>query len=426
MASVIILGAGAMGLAAAHHALKAGHDVTVVEADAQPGGMAAHFDFDGVSIERFYHFICKPDTPTFTLCEELGIGDKLRWRDTSMGYFIKGQHHRWGDPVSLLRFPHLTLLEKLRFGAAMFFATRRNDWKPLDALSAKDWFIDKCGERAWNLLWKPLFELKFFEYSDRVSAAWIWSRIKRLGNSRKSLFQEQLGYLEGGSETLVDALVASIHNQGGTLHLGDPVTEVLANDGHVTGVQTRGTRIAADAVISTVPTPFISQLVPMLTDTEKGAYEAIENIGVVCVVLKLRQKVTDHFWVNICDDAIEFPGIVEFSNLRPTPEPIVYLPYYMPTSHPRFTRSDEEIVDESMAAIRRLNPQIRQADLLASKVGRLRYAQPVCDVGFSEKIPPLKTSIRGLQIADTCFYYPEDRGISESVRLGRIMAENLP
>ena len=53
---------------------------------------------------------------------------------------------------------------------------------------------------------------------------------------------------------------------------------------------------------------------------------------------------------------------------------------------------------------------------MASHVGRLRYAQPVCEAGFLAKIPKIQTPIAGLQIADTCFYYPEDRGISESVR----------
>jgi hypothetical protein len=37
----------------------------------------------------------------------------------------------------------------------------------------------------------------------------------------------------------------------------------------------------------------------------------------------------------------------------------------------------------------------------------------------------MQTPIQGLQIADTCFYYPEDRGIAESVRLGRILAESI-
>jgi acetylornithine deacetylase/succinyl-diaminopimelate desuccinylase-like protein len=39
--------------------------------------MAAHFDFSGTSIERFYHFVCKSDAPTFALMEELGIADKI-------------------------------------------------------------------------------------------------------------------------------------------------------------------------------------------------------------------------------------------------------------------------------------------------------------------------------------------------------------
>ena len=73
----------------------------------------------------------------------------------------------------------------------------------------------------------------------------------------------------------------------------------------------------------------------------------------------------------------------------------------------------------------RINGDLRDADVIATKVARLRHAQPVCEPGFAAKIPPVQTPIEGLQIADTCFYYPEDRGISESVRLGREMAERV-
>src|SRR5436305_11027093 len=120
MAKVVVLGAGAMGLAAARRALTRGHEVHLIEAAAQAGGMAAHFDFGGLSIERFYHFVCKSDAPTFALMAELGIGHLMRWRPTSMGYFMRGSVHRWGDPVSLLLFPHLGLLSKLRTGFHMF------------------------------------------------------------------------------------------------------------------------------------------------------------------------------------------------------------------------------------------------------------------------------------------------------------------
>ena len=65
-------------------------------------------------------------------------------------------------------------------------------------------------------------------------------------------------------------------------------------------------------------------------------------------------------------------------------------------------------------------------DVIACYVGRLTHAQPVYPPGFAAMLPPVQTAIAGLQIADTCFYYPEDRGIAESVRLGKTMAERIP
>ena len=426
MAEVVVIGAGAMGLAAAYHALRAGHRVTVFEAAPEAGGMAAHFDLGGLSIERFYHFICKADQPTFALLRELGIGDAVRWRPTSMGYFIDGALHPWGDPVSLLRFPGLGPLAKLRYGALMFLSTRRERWDALETMSAKDWIVRWCGREVYDRLWRPLFELKFYEHADNISAAWIWTRIKRLGRSRRSLFQEELGYLEGGSETLVRALERAIAAAGGAVRLAAPVEQVLTAGGAVTAVSVGGVEHRADHVLSTVPTPFVADMVPDLPDDWRQRYRAILNIGVVCVVFRLKRSVTPHFWVNIADKDVPVPGIIEFSNLRPVADTVVYVPYYMPTTLPKWQWTNEAFVAEAFAAIRRVNPAITEADRITHAVGRLRYAQPVCPPGFAAMLPPVMTPIRGLQIADTCFYYPEDRGIAESVRLGRQMAAAIP
>jgi protoporphyrinogen oxidase len=425
MGRVAIVGAGAMGLAATYHALKLGHRAVVYEADKVPGGMAAHLDFDGLSIERFYHFVCKADAPTFELMAELGIGDELVWRPTSMGYFINGAHYAWGDPISLLTFPLLGPLSKLRYGLQMYATTRRRDWSALENTSAKDWIVSGCGQAVYDLLWRRLLDLKFFEYSDNVSAAWIGARIKRVGTSRRSMFQEELGYIEGGSETLIHALVKAIGRLGGELRLGSRVVEIVCNDGVVAGVRTPDGTDAFDAVISTMPTPLVPTIVPSLPDGAKAQYEAIRNIGVVCVLLKLSKSVTRHFWLNINDPAIEIPGIVEFSNLRRLPATIVYVPYYMPITHPKFQREDRAFLEEAFGYIKLLNPAIADEHLLAGRVGRLKHAQPVCEPGFAAKIPAIQTPIKGLQIADTCYYYPEDRGIAESVRYGKRMAQAL-
>jgi protoporphyrinogen oxidase len=422
---VVVIGAGAMGLAAAYHALKRGHDVALVEAAGEPGGMAAHFDFSGLSIERFYHFVCKSDQATFDLLTELGLSDKLRWVPTSMGYYFDGALYPWGDPISLLQFPHLSLVEKFRYGMMMFTSSNRRDWRPLENLSAKNWIESWCGKSVYDRLWRPLFDLKFYEYADNISAAWLWTRIKRVGTSRRSMFQEELGHIDGGSQTLVNALVSAIKGRGGRIVLFAPASEIICRDGAVTGVSVSGTYFPGDAVIATVPTPFISALVPALTPQERKAYDAIANIGVVCVVFRLKRSVSPHFWVNISDRRFEIPGIVEFSNLRPVGDTVVYVPYYMPTTNKKFTYDDRFFCDEAFGYLKHINPHLKDDDLIAVHVGRLRHAQPVCPAGFAATVPPIQTSIAGLQIADTCFYYPEDRGISESVRIGRLMAEHI-
>jgi len=160
---VVVIGAGAMGLAAAYRAAKNGHQVELVEASPEPGGMAGHFDFDGLSLERFYHFICKTDYPTFALMQELGIADSIHWRPTTMGFFNRNKLHPWGDPISLLRFPSLGPIDKLRYGLFAFICVRRNKWPAIENQSARDWIVRWCGTSIYDRFWKPLFDHKFWQ-----------------------------------------------------------------------------------------------------------------------------------------------------------------------------------------------------------------------------------------------------------------------
>jgi protoporphyrinogen oxidase len=425
MVRIVVLGAGPMGLAAAQRAVTLGHEVDLIEADSKVGGMAAHFDFSGVSIERFYHFVCKSDAPTFALMDELGIAGRMRWVNTSMAYYTHGKVHKWGDPISLLTYPHLTLIEKIRTGLQMFLTTRSRNFDSIEHLTSRQWIEGGSGTSVYNKLWKRLQELKFYEYADEVAASWIATRIKRIGNSRKSIFQEQLGYIDGGSEALVEAIAADIRRKGGRIHLGTAAEQVVVRDGRVAAVRAGGRDYPVDAVIATVPVPLVNQLVPDLPQDWKDKYAAIRNIGVVCLLFKLRKSVTPHFWLNIVADDIDIPGLIEFSNLRPVGETIVYVPYYMPVTQPKWKWTDRQFIDEAFAYIKRINPEIGDTDLLDAKVGRLRHAQPICEPNFAAKLPPVQTPIAGLQIADTCYYYPEDRGVAESIRFGRRMAESI-
>ena len=426
MSRVVVIGAGPMGLAAAYQAVKEGHQVDLLEAAPEPGGMAGHFDFGGISLERFYHFVCRSDQPTIDLLSELGLADKLHWIPTSMGFFYRGRLRDWGNPVALFRLSGMGLWAKLRYAFFAYICTKRETWPALENVSAKNWIIKWCGRETYERLWRPLFDFKFYEFADNISAAWMWTRMRRVGRSRKNMMQEELGYIEGGSKTLVDALVNAIQAAGGRLHLQAGALRIKTLDGRVSGAETPKGFFPADYVLCTLPIPLISSLVPDMPAASMERYEAIRNIGICCVILKLKRSVSPHFWVNMSGLNFEIPGVIEFSNLRPVGTTIIYAPYYMPPTNLKWSWSDQQLIEDALQCLMTLNPALTKEDLLDARVSRLRYAQPICEPGFAAKLPPIQTPIDGLQIADTCFYYPEDRSIAESAKLGREMARAVP
>jgi protoporphyrinogen oxidase len=422
MANIAVVGGGPMGLAAAYDLLKRGHTVSLYEADKQLGGMSASFVFDGIKIERYYHFICKSDQPLFDMLAELKIADSLRWKETRMGYFYQGKLLNWGEPIALLKFPGLGLISKIRYGLLAFTSTKRSDWRKLDKVDAVTWLRRWVGEEAYNVLWRPLFELKFYHFTSNLSAAWIWSRLKRVGTSRKNLLQEEMGYLEGGSDTFLDSITAHIETMGGAIHLSEAVKEITIADGKVRGVVTPTGSFEFDQVISTIPMPYVAQMVPALPPAILEKYNSVNNIAVVCVLVHLSEALTPYFWLNISDPDIDIPGLIEYSNLNALGGHIVYAPFYIPGEHPDFQRDDEFFIEKVRSYLFAVRPDLSEANILKIAAGRYRYAQPICEPEFPKRLPPISPGVEGLFIADTCFYYPEDRSISESIQLGRKLA----
>ena len=158
-----------------------------------------------------------------------------------------------------------------------------------------------------------------------------------------------------------------------------------------------------------------------------SVFKSINNIAVVCVIVKLKKALTENFWLNVRDDDMDVPGIIEYSNLNPNTkgDHIIYVPYYVPGDNPIYQDDDEVFFDKIRGYLKTINPELADEDFLAMKASRYRYAQPVCEPGFQKKLPPIDLPISGLLVADTSYYYPEDRGISESVDLGKKMVNML-
>ncbi len=421
---VAVLGAGPMGLGVAYQLARDGHHPVIFEADDRIGGMTASFDFSGLSIERYYHFHCISDHAFIKVLQELGLEDKLHWVPTKMGYWYLNILQPWGNPIALLKFRGLGLIAKFRYGIHAFLATKRDNWRPLDKVDAVSWIKRWVGAEAYEVLWRRLFEYKFYEYTSNLSAAWIWSRIRRLGRSRYNLFNEKLGYLEGGSGTLLQAIDSDIKRNGGEIRLSQPVKKVIIENGIAKGVETDEGAQEFDLVISTIPLPYVPKVMADLPPPILNQFKSVKNIAVVCVIVKLKQSLTENFWLNTNDPDMDIPGIIEYSNLRPLENSIVYVPFYMPGEHPKYAEPDAYFLNKVKGYFKKINPKLVDADFLDMRASRYRFAQPIGTPGLLDGLPKPKLPIENLWVADTSYYYPEDRGISESLDFGRKMARD--
>jgi protoporphyrinogen oxidase len=73
--------------------------------------------------------------------------------------------------------------------------------------------------------------------------------------------------------------------------------------------------------------------------------------------------------------------------------------------------------------LKRINPDFDEDWVLAARVSRYEFAQTICTPGFFDLLPPMQSALPGFYMADTSYYYPEDRSIAESVAVGRRLAE---
>ena len=423
--NIAIIGAGPMGLAVAYQLVKEGYTPTIFEADDRIGGMAAMFDFAGINIERYYHFHCTSDDDFFTVLHELDLEDKLHWKSTKMGYWYQNKLQEWGNPFALLKFRGLSFIAKFRYGLHAFLATKRDNWKPLEKYDAVTWIKAWVGEEAYNVLWHKLFVQKFYQYSDNLSAPWIWSRIRRIGRSRYNLFHEKLGYLHGGSGTYMEAMKKYIEKHGGEFKLHHEISEIMIENDKITGVIANGITYTFEKVVSTIPLPIVATIALGLPDDILEMFRSQKNIAGVCVIAKLDQPLTENFWLNTNDETMDIPGIIEYGNLNPDVGHIVYVPYYMPQDNPMYQDTDNIFEEKVKRYFKTINPNIQDENILDIKVHRYHYAQPICQPNFLETLPDAQLPIKGLWVADTSYYYPEDRGISESIGYGRNLAKKV-
>src|SRR4029450_9608240 len=163
------------------------------------------------------------------------------------------------------------------------------------------WLRRMFGDHAYHVIWEPLMRFKFAEHADEISAAWIWARMVRLSRSRTSPWREELGYIEGGSQTVLDALGRDLGARGARALRNAAVEQIVLEGGRATGVRVGGETLPADLVISTVTVPRFRALAAALPADYLERLARIPTIGIFCLFLRLRGAGSALFWRNTHD-----------------------------------------------------------------------------------------------------------------------------
>jgi len=430
---VAVIGGGITGLTAALRLAQQGHQVTLWERGEQLGGQANAFPVAGTAIERFYHHLFQSDREIVALAEEIGIGDRLLWLPSNVGYFADGRIWPLNGALDLLRLGFLPLHDRLRVGLVTAYLQRVRDWKRFETVTAAAWLRRALGSRAYDRTFGAQLRAKFGRYHDQVAMVWFWGKIWLRTTSRRSpLESERLGYFQGSFNVLIDALACAVRAAGAELVTGDGPTELRPRDsGWAIVLDNR--EILVDAIVVTTPSPVLARLVPSLPEQYREKLGGLEYEAAVVALLQLSHPLSDIYWLNVADDDLPFTGVIEQTNFI-SPEEyggkrFVYLSKYLEPDHPYFSMPDDQLIDAYVPFLKRINPEFDRSWIERSWVFRERSAQPIIPLHYGQRIPDHRTGLPGLYLANTTQIYPEDRGTNYSVRLGNhiaaIVAEDL-
>lgn len=417
-----VVGGGMLGLTMAHRMAKEGHDVTLIEAAPKLGGLTSVWELAEVTWDKYYHVILMTDTNLRGLLEEIDLSDKLKWTETKTGFFTDGKLYSMSNTVEFLSFPPLKMIEKLRLGGTIFYASKIKNWKRLEALEVEKWLRRWSGNGTFTKIWEPLLNAKLGESYKKTAASFIWAHINRMYKARRSgLKKEMFGYVQGGYRTIVDRLEEKLNEYKVNILTDFPISNISKVDDQFVVESANGKLETFDRVIMTAPSTVVGRVCPILSSDELAKLQDIDYLGIVCASMLLKKPISPYYVTNITDTWVPMTAVIEMSNIVDRNEfggnSLVYLPKYVPADHELFEKSDEEVKDSFIGALEEMYPEFDREDIIDFKICRTRLVMAIPTLNYSKKLPQQKTSVDGLYLVNSSYILKGNLNVNETIEI---------
>jgi len=425
MKKVAIIGGGVIGLSLAYYLTKNGDSVTIIEKSNEVGGLASGFKIEGQSLEKFYHHLFRSDKDIQELFNELGIGTKLKWIRSEMGFFDGGNLYDFSTSFDLVKFPPVPFLDRIRAGLVSLYLQKSRNYKKFENITAIDWCNKYFGKRFTNIVWKQLLQAKFGEkYYDKVSMTWLWARIRDRSSSRKNVISgEYLGYPEGSFSVFIDALQKYLVSHGVTIYTESSLVKALYKKNrkmpHFISWTDQSGKLLKDSfnVVVVTTSPNIFKKFFNIGKKYLQKLDQIKYLGAFCMVLKLKKSFSKYYWLNITDKDFPFLAVVEHTNFVSKDLfngfTVLYICKYLDLSDPLFNKSEIEIFSLIIQNLQKINKNFDKSWIVDRYYFKTEFAQHVVSLGH--KPISYETGIDGLYYANFSQIYPHDRGMNYAV-----------
>ena len=412
-ASVVVLGSGPAGLAAAWQAARRGHPVTVLERAERVGGLAGSFEVAGVRVDHGSHRL-HPATPDHLLADLRGLlGDDLQTRPRNGRLRVAGEWIVFPlRPAELLR--ALPARTTARIAVEAVTAPARPPGPPSFAASLRKGLgptlyremYAPYAEKLWGL---PGEEISADQAAKRVTADTPWkvaARVLRLDRSARTGQGRVFHYPRRGFGQIVEALAEAGTDAGATIRLGEEVTEVRPSRTGALVTTRSGDELSAGHVFSTVPMPVLARLVQ--PGPAAAVVEDARRLGFRAMVLVYLVHDGGR-WTQY--DAHYLPGpetpvtrISEPANYRvsdddPADRSVLCAEIPCAAGDAVWSAPDADLaalVEEGL--VRTGLPPVRRSDVL---VRRLPHVYPVYERGYQRHLEGLDTWVGSLERVTT-------------------------
>jgi protoporphyrinogen oxidase len=450
---VLILGGGLAGLSAGCRLGRNGWRVTVVEADAEVGGLASsgtritpwgEFDYD-TGPHRFHSGEQHLKDEVLML-----LGDNKVEANRLSRIFLYGRFFHYpliGSNV-VKSLPKLVLIKCF---LDYLWVKVKNIFKKTPDDNFENWVVNRFGRKLYSIFFGVYTEKTWGIPCTQISADWAAQRISLLSlwdTIKKTLFKPKDSSVprtlvskffypkRGGIGMLSRRYKEEIEKTGGVVYTRTKAVEVRVKDGRATGAlveSAEGRRfIAADTVLSTIPVTTLAQITSPAAPAEVlEASRSMRHRSMAFVYLILnRPKLTDDHWIYLPEDSITVHRLSEYKNFSPFAAPpdktLICAEITCDYGDEIWNDSDENLRQICVDDLVKIG-LIKRDEVLETFSRRARYAYPLYDLSYRKHKDTVLGWLDTIQGLDTTgrqglFKY---NNMDHSIGMGLAAAENL-